>query len=153
LETCEVPLWEVRAWLANAPMEADAGDVEGAKIDAPDVVATTDVAIFRWDGSEAGVVLIRPHEMKPGDVLVVPSLSGGYDQYGWNPAFEEPVTDIADQAYLLRTGRRIERINNPDAEVEGDRIHRWSGGVLVEHFTEERRSRAVPIEVLLSQHC
>ena len=153
LEACEVPLWEVLAWLANAPMEADAGDVEGAKIDAPDVVATTEGAIFRWDGSEAGVVLIRPHEMKPGDVVVLPSLTGGYDQHGWNPASDEPVTDIADEVYLARTGRRIERINDPDAEVHGDRIHRWSGGIVVEHFTAERRSRAVPIEVPLSRHC
>src|SRR5690606_25456320 len=54
--------------------------------------------------------------------------------------------------YHRRTGRRIERIEDANADVSGDRIHRWSRGVAGETFTGERRSHAEAVEVSLDTH-
>jgi CRISPR-associated endonuclease/helicase Cas3 len=153
LEACEVPLWEVRAWLTGQSLSADGGDVEGALLAAPrpDPQAASR-KVFPWDGAEGGVVLTEPGALRPGDVVVLPAAFGGYDRFGWNPNSAEPVADVADEAYHRRTGRRIERVADVDADVVGDRIHPWSGGVVVETFTDERRSRAAVVEVTLATH-
>src|SRR5262249_22821741 len=42
---------------------------------------------------------INPEELRPGDVIVVPSSYGGCDLWGWNPRSEASVPDIGDEAY------------------------------------------------------
>ena len=149
LEACQVPLWEFRAWLEGEPVAADAGDVEGAVAPSPRRQARHrrgEVATRAALGRRGGWRRLRPlpTRLRPGDVVVLPADAGGYDAFGWAPASREAVPDLADEAFFARTGRRLQRLADPEAEVEGDRVHRWSGGVVVETFTDQPRSRAVP---------
>jgi CRISPR-associated endonuclease/helicase Cas3 len=149
VEACQVPLWEFRAWLDGDPVVADAGDVEGAIAPSPRRQAA-DNSVLRWDGVEDGAASVRADRLRPGDVIALQADAGGYDAFGWAPASREIVPDLADEAFLQRTGRKVERLADPEAE--GDRVHRWSGGVVVETFTDQPRSRVVPREVRLDRH-
>lgn len=157
LEACPVPLWELRAWLEGEALDRDTGDVEGAfesrRPTGRQQTALPPVLVLRWDGSEDGALCVSAGRLKPGDVAVLPAAAGGYDSFGWSPGSSEPVPDLAEEAFLQRTGRRLERFDDPDAAITGDRVHRWSGGIVVEHFTDQARSRVVPCEVLLDRHC
>ncbi len=156
LEACPVPLWELRAWLESETLDIDTGDVEGAVeprqrggLQQPAVLPGY---VLRWDGIEDGALRVTASQLKPGAVVVLPASAGGYDSFGWAPGSSEPVADLAEEAFFLRTGRRLERFDDPDVEVTGDRLHRWSRGVVVESFTDQPRSRAVPCEVPLDRH-
>jgi CRISPR-associated endonuclease/helicase Cas3 len=158
LEACEVPLQEVRGWLMHQPVVVDAGDVEGAVLTEKESSAAdnsdANQLVLRWPGVEDGAQAVRADALHPGDVIVVPSSYGGYDKFGWSPASRETVTDLAQEAFTSRTGRRIERMTDPEAIVEsaGVRLHRWVGGVIVEYLDGSPRSRIVPPEVHLSAH-
>lgn len=151
LETCEVPLWEAQAWLRGDPIAADVGDVEGGQIDFRPVLQEA-AYVFRWQGREEGTELVAISSLHPGDVIIVPAQIGGYDAYGWAPLSGAAVPDLCEEAYRKRTGRQIERYADPQAAVTGDRVHRWSRGVVVEHYTEMRGSRLNEKKIPLSQH-
>lgn len=156
LEACQVPLWELRAWLGDEALDLDAGDVEGAAEPrlTPRVSRRVryERRVLRWDGFDDGALAVITGQLRPGDVVVLPASAGGYDAFGWSPGSREPVPDLAEEAFFQRTGRQLQRVADPEAEVLGDRVRRWSGGVVVETFTEERRSRAVPREIRLDRH-
>lgn len=155
LESCEVPLWEVKAWLTRQDVRFDSGDVEGGvlpKVPSEEPDAST-AKILRWDGQDEGATSIDVKQLKPGDVVILPSDRGGYDQFGWNPASIAAVPDIGDDAYFARTGRTIERYDNVEVEVNGDRVRRWSGGVVVEHLPAEQKGLKLrDVEVTLDVH-
>jgi CRISPR-associated endonuclease/helicase Cas3 len=154
LESCEVPLWELKAWLSGTVAPADSGDVEGGELPVlPREDPRPDAKVLRWDGTEEGATLADVEQLRPGDVVVLASARGGYDAFGWNPASTTAVPDIADEAYRARTGRMIERINVPDADVDGDRVRRWSGGTVVETLPAEQKGHPLrDIEVPLTEH-
>ncbi len=152
LEACEVPLWEAQAWLRGDPIAADVGDVEGGQIDFRPLPQEVAGDVFRWQGREEGAELVPISSLRPGDVIIVPAERGGYDAFGWAPLSATGVSDLCEEAYRQRTGRRIERHGDPEAEVTGDRVYRWSRGVVVEHFTETRGGRLVEKKILLSEH-
>ncbi len=133
-------------------MLADLGDVEGGETAFKPSPADTGAKVLRWLGRDDGAELVQVSALRPGDVIIVPVQRGGYDTFGWAPLSAAPVPDLCEQAYLKRTGRRIERLADPEAEVAGDRVHRWSRGVVVEHFTEVRGSRQIEKEIPLEQH-
>jgi len=154
LEMCEVPLWEVRAWLAGVRLATDGGDVEGGTLpDLPRVEPRPELKVLRWDGVEDGATPVEVERLRPGDVLVLPSSHGGYDAFGWNPASTAPVPDLGDDAYLARTGRVIVRYDDADADVDGDRVRRWSDGVVVEMLPPQQNGRSLrDFEVTLDNH-
>ncbi|HMR32942.1 MAG TPA: type I-U CRISPR-associated helicase/endonuclease Cas3 [Geminicoccaceae bacterium] len=156
-ESCQVPVWAFRAWMkGEPPAHADPADIEGAveagaqtrRENAP----SAPHRVLRWDGTEDGASLVSVDRIKPGDVVVLPANLGGYDAFGWAPDAQEPVADLAEEAFFQRTRRRVQRFDDPEADVEGDRVHRWSRGVVVESFTDQPRSRAVPREIRLDRH-
>ncbi|MCB1281775.1 MAG: HD domain-containing protein, partial [Salinibacterium sp.] len=152
LEACQVPLWEFRAWLANEDVERDAGDIEGSVISRQRLDHSSGRSVLRWSGLEEGASRVPPQWLRAGDVVVLNSSLGGYDTFGWAPQSLAEVPDLADDAYLARTGRKVMRVDDPDANVSGDRVRRWSRGYVVETFTEAPRSRVVPREILLDAH-
>ena len=152
LEACQVPLWELRAWLASQELQADAGDIEGSVMPTQRLERSDGRPVLRWNGLDDGAARIPSWQLRAGDVVVLHNSLGGYDAFGWAPLAVEPVEDIADEAYLARTGRRIERLDDPEAIVDGDRVRRWSRGTVVETFTDAPRARAVPRDVLLDTH-
>lgn len=111
-EAVEVPLWAARAWLRNMPRDSESTD---AMSDAPERERETEAPVnpenerwaFRWAGSDdPNTSLVRPDELRIGDMLIVPTEYGGCDQFGWATDFEEFVEDVADEASKPFWGRR-----------------------------------------------
>ncbi|MGH8066920.1 MAG: type I-G CRISPR-associated helicase/endonuclease Cas3g [Candidatus Entotheonellia bacterium] len=114
LEALPVPINAVRAWLSNRRMAETLTDVEGAEAETE---GRTDpsgapVLMLRWRGpDDPRTALIPPGEIRPGDTIVVPSLYGGCDQFGWNPPSELPVRDIGDACARLAHRRPVLRLH------------------------------------------
>ncbi|MEY3730960.1 MAG: hypothetical protein RLZZ57_1716 [Pseudomonadota bacterium] len=110
-ETLSVPLWAARAWLARDTKTAgQTADIEGAPAETDEVSASR--RALRWSGADASATgVVSATQLRPGDVLIVPSSYGGCDGFGWNPGSDAPVTDLGDQR---GAGRRSLRRLYPD---------------------------------------
>lgn len=115
-ETVSVPLTAVRQWLRR--VSSRTAVVEDVS-DVPQQMAleVTDrdrsgAPVFRWAGRESPRTgPVRPDEpgeyrLRPGDVIVVPAEYGGCDDFGWNPDYDAPVRDVADEAAVPYRARR-----------------------------------------------
>ena len=104
-EACPVPVWEARSWLAGKMPELDnAHDLEeqtGAETQNGGGAGRKALA---WRGPEDSVIR-NPGEVRPGDLLVVPSRYGGCTRFGWAPESTAEVEDIGD-AVTADLGRR-----------------------------------------------
>ena len=103
-ETLAVPVWAARRWLredvAARTGAADTPDLEGTADPPPDDDRGRhrDRPAFRWAGADSERTRrIQPHQIRPGDVIVVPATYGGCDEFGWAPESTAPVTDLGDQ--------------------------------------------------------
>lgn len=101
-EAMPVRIQEIRAWLAGdvKKIKAEAAedtDVEGARdADATDEFAGRPFLI--WRGKQnTGIPSADLSDIHPGCTIVVPANYGGCDIFGWNPASNTPVSDIAEQ--------------------------------------------------------
>ena len=103
-EKVDIPIWSVRAWLyqrasgqaariSDTPQRSDsdgAGELDTTK---------QNRRAFRWAGQDdPHTGPVEPTEIRPGDLIVVPTQYGGCDEFGWAPASEAPVQDVADLA-------------------------------------------------------
>lgn len=107
-ETLEVPAAAVRRWLASAttdPTITDLGDQD--RPDAGHEPAAARPARVYDDNGRPLVVRYRDRsdtevitaaQIRPGDLIVVPTWYGGCDRYGWAPDSTDPVVDVADFA-------------------------------------------------------
>jgi CRISPR-associated endonuclease/helicase Cas3 len=80
-EMLSVPLYRLRAWLANREAESqEIGDVEGAGYDDGPAVGTGDNDQSRyflvWQGRDQSEVSNQPQKIRPNDVIVVPAAYG-----------------------------------------------------------------------------
>jgi len=127
-EAMPIPVYAVRAWLANRPTP-DAADIAGDPPDAGNggYAADGDTALtapvgrraLRWCGEDdPRTDLVEPKDVRPGDTLVVPSSWGGADEFGWwpPPAAARPVADLGDRVQLEQRGRATLRICAPLSE-------------------------------------
>jgi CRISPR-associated endonuclease/helicase Cas3 len=133
-EAVSVPLWEARNWLARKT-SVDVGDVEGAA--APEMAGEEPGArkALRWRGAEdERTALVAPHDLAPGDLLIVPSAYGGCDEFGWSPGSEADVEDLAARAAEAFEGRRAALRLHP--KLLGEECWKSIVSVLVER-TEE----------------
>ena len=115
-EMVEVPLWAAKAWLRRSTNGADLTDISDVaerggsrETDEPDGRGRS---AFRWAGTgDPRTGVVSANELRPGDVLVVPAEYGGCDEFGWDPAFEKRVADVADDAARpFRQRRHVVRI-------------------------------------------
>lgn len=93
-ECVSVPLWEARRFLDGAS-PGDMADVEGVLGDEDpfDERVPVPAVIRAPDGS----LLWKREQLRPGSTVVVPSESGGHDEWGWTGvAGGRSVPDIAD---------------------------------------------------------
>ena len=110
-ETIQLPLWTVKRWLSSTDggdsaldQVADAPQKEG---DAPPVYRRTALRAFRWAGpGHPRTAVVRPADIHPGDLLVVPADYGGCDEFGWNPTRTEAVCDVGEEAAKPYRSRR-----------------------------------------------
>jgi CRISPR-associated endonuclease/helicase Cas3 len=96
-ETLSVPIWNVRQWLARASDADQLGDLEGGP--AAHEESASGRQVLRWRGDDdSGTDLIWPHEIRPGDVIVVPASYGGCDDWGWTGLSDSLVSDYGLEA-------------------------------------------------------
>jgi CRISPR-associated endonuclease/helicase Cas3 len=95
----------VRRWLKG--QEQEITDVEGLELEAPkDEKRDGAKKVLRWRSREATVV--TANGLRPGDTIIVPSVYGGADEFGWNP--KAAVTlDIADAVNADEAARGVRR--------------------------------------------
>jgi len=100
-EAMPVPIRAARAWLAQHD-EVPVADTENSSGEAPDSGGR---AALRWRGSD-DVTAVTGVDLRPGDVLVVPSDYGGISAGNWDPTSASAVDDFGDRAQLAH-GHRI----------------------------------------------
>jgi CRISPR-associated endonuclease/helicase Cas3 len=106
LESISLPLYAVRAWLHKQPAPSIA-DVELDAGTEPTGPVRKARLVLRWRGpDDVETQVVKPSELKPGDVVVVPAEYGGCDQWGWAQASDDRVSDWGTQANQL--GRRLD---------------------------------------------
>lgn len=107
-EAIEVPLWSVRAWLERADVTQERLSDVGERAPESSLEERRGRPAFRWAGEDSertGVVQAR--HLRNGDLIVVPAAYGGCDAWGWSPASESPVIDVADLAQEPFWGHRF----------------------------------------------
>lgn len=107
-EALRLPLWTARRWLAGDELRKDdpladipAGAAQENGADAQHEAET----VLRWRGRD-DLALVLPAELRSGDVVILPAAHGCCDAFGWAPASEAPVVDIADRAAAPYAGQR-----------------------------------------------
>ena len=102
LETMPVPIWAVQGWLREpggtftfsdipeAPQDTQGGQPPGRPC-------------LRRDGD--GWARAYADDLRPGDIIVVPTSYGGCDEYGWNPQCQKEVTDLSVEAQYRQRRR------------------------------------------------
>lgn len=96
-ELVSLPLPAVRHWLAREP-QIEIADIESLG-EAKGVDSQGRVALRVPPRDPGGAVHPEPvyaSKLAPGDVIVVPALYGGCDEFGWAPTSVEPVTDLGN---------------------------------------------------------
>jgi CRISPR-associated endonuclease/helicase Cas3 len=110
LEAIELPLWAVRQWLKENDQAfdhlADAATAPPDEQEHPRGNAKKRL-VFRWKGFNKESGWVTASEVKAGDTIVVPTSYGGVDKFGWNPGYQEPATDIWEQAARPFIGHRF----------------------------------------------
>ncbi len=107
-EALEISLFAARAWLEQRPEDADSADAPEAEPRDLQRPGEPKLAV-RWAGPEsAASKAIRPSELRPGDLIVVPAAYGGVDNLGWNPARAGAAEDIGMQ--VPQHGQRFVRL-------------------------------------------
>lgn len=141
-EAVAVPLAAARHWLADGAVTAVA-DVDGVGVGVADETSAGTCRPFLvWRG-EQSTVGVRPDELRPGAVVVVPASYGGYSAGGWDPVALMPVSDLAHEAHLRDRGAVILRTkveawpagtpappraatdDEPDGEAAGSAVLEW----------------------------
>lgn len=118
-EAISVPLWAVRDWLrnkVNTPQHNDIADVPAREPESSfESDGSEPLRAFRWAGpDDPHTKIVRPSELRPGDVLVVSTEYGGYDKSVWAPASKVAVKDVADEAAEPFQARRYAVRVTPD---------------------------------------
>lgn len=101
-ESLEIPLYAAQSWLLGLRQQY-VTDIEGANylVSVPRSQLVETLPVLRWRGPD-DIALVSPRDIQTGDTLIVPSLFGGCDDYGWNPNSKNPVTDVAEYCRLDR---------------------------------------------------
>lgn len=101
-EVVAVPVSALRRWLADDHDVAPVADVDGAaEQDDPSTKACRPFLVWKGEDSTVGV---RPSDVRPGDVVVVPASYGGYTRGGWDPTVADAVPDRAHESHLRDRG-------------------------------------------------
>lgn len=105
-EAIELPVWVVRRWLTGQHSGiTQLADIPGPEENGALGQQQQEHRVFRWTGEYDSSAWISPKDIRPGDMVVVPTVYGGVDEYGWNPDAPKPARDVASQAALPYEGR------------------------------------------------
>jgi CRISPR-associated endonuclease/helicase Cas3 len=140
-EALPIPIWEARRWLLGTA-RGDVSDVEGDEASEA-VDAERGRTALRWRGpDDEGTRLTGSVELRPGDLIVVPSSRGGCDAFGWDPQGTGFVTDVADAVAApyrsRRAALRLHRTLWRDLSVDA-----WN--VVLDSLAEHRDSSGLKV--------
>ncbi len=117
-EMLPIPVWAVRKWLASEAA-AEIADVEGIAYDKRSAEPKADdrspKSVLRWAGPDRSE-RIPASQIRPGMIIVVPSIYGGCDRYGWKPDDNTPVADVGDEVNLAVRRRVVLRLGGHPAD-------------------------------------
>jgi CRISPR-associated endonuclease/helicase Cas3 len=100
-EAMQLPIAAVRAWLRGG-QPVPVADVPVECVEESDVAG---VFAFRWRGiGDKSTGFVQARDLKPGDLLIVPSSRGGINKENWAPESVATVTDLGD---IGRATRRL----------------------------------------------
>ncbi len=109
-ETLSVPLYAVHAFF-NHTSANDIVDIEGVKeTESRQRENTEGKLVYIWQGKDKGNI-VHSNKIQPGNIVVMPANYKGADSFGWFPASEEIVTDLAEDECLKRRGKYYLRIH------------------------------------------
>jgi CRISPR-associated endonuclease/helicase Cas3 len=148
LEAVSVPFGSARRWLAAAE-PLDTADVEGAPVQTDDdrrERGRPGQPALRWRGQDSpDTRVVRPGDLRPGDLIVVPASYGGCDEFGWNPDGGHEVSDLAFEANVRQRRRLVLRLrqavvrNAVASHDPGMSAHVWRRiRELIEQWHDER---------------
>ena len=112
-EVIELPVWAVRDWLErSATSEERLADVAVAAASEEKTAPSRPRRAFRWAGTDSPrTCIVRPRDVRPGDVIVVPASEGGCDRYGWKPGHDPDregwTNDVRDDAASVAATSRV----------------------------------------------
>jgi CRISPR-associated endonuclease/helicase Cas3 len=157
MEALPLPMWHIRNWLRNRSQPGDAHftDVEGEREPERGRTGRASDPFMIWKGPDADdetIVSTDPHDIRPGDTIVVPSHYGGCDQFGWDPACGMRVIDVADDCSwrvkhrpVLRA-HAVYKVHSAALDVWcGRRNHPFPDNIR-QVFTEELATEAQSVE-------
>jgi CRISPR-associated endonuclease/helicase Cas3 len=117
LESMQIPIAEARRWLEGG-LPGDVTDLELSEERPETRSLGRSPWVLRWRGLDEDTRLIRSHELRPGDVIIVPAQRGGADQWGWAPTEGAPVEDHARRANEEQRRRIIVRLHRDVLALE-----------------------------------
>ncbi|MEM5787055.1 MAG: CRISPR-associated endonuclease Cas3'', partial [Syntrophobacteraceae bacterium] len=116
-ECLPVPIGFFRRWLqGDDPSATSVTDVEGTAEEEAEQPAKSPGAqarrVLRWCGREDALILSEAQNLKPGDVVVIPLVLGGWNSMG-DLLQEEglPVADWGDRAYVSARAKSLLRLH------------------------------------------
>jgi CRISPR-associated endonuclease/helicase Cas3 len=118
-ELLSVPIHRCKAWLqGNTALAATGSDVEGdIPVDENEKIKKSpeDVVIpyfILWKGFETSEPTQDTRQIRPGDTIVLPSISGGCDKWGWAPDSLDSVLDLADASLCAGGAPAVLRVHH-----------------------------------------
>jgi CRISPR-associated endonuclease/helicase Cas3 len=129
-EAIEVPLWAARAWLRREaePLLSLSDAAERAP---DDDGRGRGRRAFRYAGADdPRTEPVNPEELRPGDLIVVPTDYGGCDEWGWNPDAHQAVNDVAEAASWPYRARRFVVRVTPELIGQGLLSEGYDGALL-----------------------
>jgi len=137
MEACSVPIWELKQLLNRSigsadsagQLSADLADVEGGSpgdsADAGPSKGFRRIALvwrggktrrssrgqIKETGNEKPSELVYADQIHPGDTVIIPTCYGGCDEFGWRPASDKEVVDVAESCIRWSRGRPVLRLH------------------------------------------
>lgn len=115
-EALSVPIWAMRQWMkpSSSPM-GEISDVEGVAGIQGDDSAKGDPkqgrSVIRWRGREESEVTNDAEDIRPGDVIVIPTSEEGWETLGDFPGGPSVVLDWGDRAHAKARGKFLLRFH------------------------------------------
>ncbi|MEC9360050.1 MAG: type I-U CRISPR-associated helicase/endonuclease Cas3 [Pseudomonadota bacterium] len=109
LETLSISITSAKSWLGNGKAAVDEFEIEG-RTRGGEASSEVSHSPLVWRRSLESWEAVPPLAIRPGDTLVVPSIFGGCDEFGFSASSTEPVRDLYRESRTLLQKERIEFI-------------------------------------------
>lgn len=135
-ETVEVPIWELRRFLAGSPAAGAAiADLEGLGGTDEENWLEEAPRVDAWIRRSDQLIRATGENVLPGDVVVVAAEAGGHDEWGWTGSPGPPVPDVADLAQ-----------RSPSLRLRPEILAALAGGTSDEWSSRLRSAVSMPTE-------